>query len=33
VMEFFAPYGEWAGLAGIHALRSGAQGASFPLAA
>jgi 3-methyladenine DNA glycosylase/8-oxoguanine DNA glycosylase len=33
VMEFFAPYGGWAGLAGIHALRSGAAGATFPLAA
>jgi 3-methyladenine DNA glycosylase/8-oxoguanine DNA glycosylase len=33
VMEFFAPYEEWAGMAGIHALRSGADWATFPLAA
>ncbi len=26
VAEFFAPYGEWAGLAGLHALGSGARG-------
>ena len=34
VMEYFAPYGSWAGLAGIHALRSSsAPGAHLPLAA
>jgi 3-methyladenine DNA glycosylase/8-oxoguanine DNA glycosylase len=33
VMEFFAPYEGWAGLAGIHALRSGASSAAIPLAA
>jgi 3-methyladenine DNA glycosylase/8-oxoguanine DNA glycosylase len=33
VMEFFAPYASWAGLAGIHALRSGGGRATLPLAA
>jgi 3-methyladenine DNA glycosylase/8-oxoguanine DNA glycosylase len=33
VMEFFAPYAGWAGLAGIHALRSGGAVARLPLAA
>jgi 3-methyladenine DNA glycosylase/8-oxoguanine DNA glycosylase len=33
VMEFFAPYEGWAGLAGIHALRSGVTAAPIPLAA
>jgi 3-methyladenine DNA glycosylase/8-oxoguanine DNA glycosylase len=34
VMEYFAPYEGWAGLAGIHALRSSpAPGARIPLAA
>ena len=29
VVEFFAPYEPWAGLAGIYALRTGASGASL----
>jgi 3-methyladenine DNA glycosylase/8-oxoguanine DNA glycosylase len=33
VTEFFAPYATWAGMAGIHALRSGASRATMPLAA
>jgi 3-methyladenine DNA glycosylase/8-oxoguanine DNA glycosylase len=28
VMDLFAPYGPWAGLAGLHALRAGGVGAS-----
>ncbi|MBV9839215.1 MAG: hypothetical protein JO156_13935, partial [Solirubrobacterales bacterium] len=31
VSEFFAPYAPWAGIAGVHALRSGAGGAASSL--
>lgn len=33
VMEFFAPYAPWAGLAGLHALRVGASAAATRVAA
>jgi 3-methyladenine DNA glycosylase/8-oxoguanine DNA glycosylase len=33
VREFFAPYGEWAGLAGAHALRAGGTKPAAPLGA
>ena len=33
VREFFAPYGEWAGLAGLHALRGAGNGAAARMAA
>jgi 3-methyladenine DNA glycosylase/8-oxoguanine DNA glycosylase len=33
VLDFFSPYGEWQGLAAVHALRAGGVPGSLPLAA